>query len=293
MNAAVGVDVGGTTVKAVVWGEGGTTRRTSRPTPSSPDELIGAIVELASDLGAGLPVGVGLAGLVDHARGVLVWAPHLPGEDVPVREELEKRLQVGVVVDNDANLAALAEHRRGAALGKANVVLLTLGTGIGMGLLVDGRIYHGRAHAGEVGHITMEADGDPCACGRRGCWETKVSGRRLEEGAEAVLGRGRGAADLVEAARAGDETAAAALARAGEWLAVGVETLVLALDPDIVVVGGAGAGGGELLLAPVRRRLTGTEGAGSRDPTPVVAGILGPHAGAVGAAICAAEETVP
>lgn len=292
MRGAVGVDVGGTYVKAVRRGEDGhVEERTRRPTPASPDGLIDLVGDLAESVGAGLTVGVGLAGLVDQPRGVLVWGPHLPGEDLEVGDRLSQRLGVPVVVDNDANLAALAEQRQGAARGRKAAVMLTLGTGIGMGLIVDGRIFRGRGHAGEVGHVTVEAGGEECACGRRGCWETKVSGRRLEADAVAVLGPGREAGDLVEAARARNEAAVASLSEAASWLAVGVEALVLALDPDIVVVGGAAAQGGDTLLEPIRRRLAGTEGAKRRHLTPVVAGILGPDAGAIGAAICAAEET--
>jgi glucokinase len=197
---------------------------------------------------------------------------------------------VAVTVDNDANLAALAESRMGVAAGLDPMIMLTLGTGIGMGIIISDRIYRGRGFAGEVGHVTVEPDGQPCACGRRGCWETRVSGRLLDAEARRLLGPGASAADLVETARAGDSPAIEALAEAGRWLAVGVEALALAMDPAMVVVGGAAARAGDLLLGPARTRLEATEGARHRKSLPLVAGILGADAGAIGAAILAGEE---
>jgi glucokinase len=290
MTGTVGIDVGGSFVKAVLRRPDGFVERRARArTGATVAENIEVITALASELGPSSAVGVALAGLVDHRRGVLVWAPHLPGEEVPVADLLRRRLGVKVVVDNDANMAAVAEHRQGAAVGAASMVMLTLGTGIGMGLVVDGALVHGRAHAGEVGHITVDADGEKCPCGRYGCWETKVSGRRLDADAVEVLGEGRSAADLVAAARRGHPQAVERLAAAAGWLARGVEVIVLALDPEMVVVGGAAAQAGDLLLEPVRKRLAVTEGAAHRTPAVVTAGILGPDAGAVGAAIAAAE----
>ncbi|HJR92837.1 MAG TPA: ROK family protein [Acidimicrobiia bacterium] len=289
MTAAVGIDVGGSNLKAVRLVEGEVDVRERMPTPSTPDAILSAVAEVAARLGPGLPVGVGLAGLVDHLRGVLVWAPHLPGEEVAFAAPLRRRLGVDVTVDNDANLAALGEHEIGRRRG--TTATLTIGTGIGLGIVVDGHIFHGAAHAGEVGHITVEPGGERCPCGRRGCWETRISGRRLDADAAEVLGPGAGAADLVDAARRGDRAAGARLDEAAGWLAWGIEALVLAYDPDEVVVGGGVAGAGNLLLEPVRRRLAATEGAGRRPSIPVGAGILGPDAGAVGAAMAAVRSS--
>lgn len=287
---AVGIDVGGSRTKAVRWGQGGVSRRIERPTPAAPSAILATISDLATRLGRGLPLGVGLAGLVDHEAGRLVWAPHLPGEQIEVAGPLRAGLGVPVVVDNDANLAALAESRVGAAVGADPMAMVTLGTGIGLGVVIGGAIYRGAGHAGEAGHVTVEREGEPCPCGRRGCWETKVSGRRIDADARALLGPGTSAVDLVAAATAGDVAAIAALERAGRWLAVGVEALALVLDPVLVVVGGAAAAAGDLLLSPARRRLAATEGAGRRPPIALAAGILGPDAGAIGAAILAGEE---
>lgn len=286
MTVSVGVDVGGTAIKAVGWDGAGIVARARVETPAESADLLLAIRGISDRLGPGLPLGVGLAGLVDHQRGVLRWAPHLPGVDVDVAGFLASDRPV-VVVDNDANFAALGEHLSGSGDRRGTTVMLTVGTGIGMGLVVDGAIHHGRGFAGEAGHITVQPDGAPCSCGRRGCWETVVSGRHLDADAVRLLGSGATGADLAAAAAGGDESARAVFDEAAAWLAVGVEAIVLALDPDVVVVGGAVADSGDLLLDPVRRRLAGTQGASHRTVTPVRASILGADAGAVGAAMAA------
>lgn len=284
----IGVDVGGSYIKAVrLGGEGAIEGRLLRETPLTSAGVLDSIVALVSELGPGLPVGVALAGLVDHRRATLVWAPHLPGVDVPVADLLAPRLGAPVAVDNDANLAALAENRLGAGNGSREMLMLTLGTGIGMGLIMGGELRRGMAHAGEVGHVIVQPGGSNCVCGRRGCWETVVSGSRLDVDATEVLGSGSTAADLVGAARRGMPAAIERLRSAAGWLAHGIESLVLALDPEVVVVGGAGSLAGDLLLEPVRHRLARTEGAGHRRPCQVRAGILGAEAGAVGAALLA------
>jgi len=284
------VDVGGTRIKAVRLVAHRVVDRAERPTPVTDEEVVAAIAELALSLGEGDPLGVGLAALVDVETGTLVWGPHLPGEGVAVAEPLRRRLGVDVTVDNDANLAALAESRIGAAAGADPVVMLTLGTGIGMGIVIGGQIYRGMGFAGEVGHVTVDPEGERCPCGRQGCWETRVSGRCLDTEARRLLGDTAAAGDLVEAARGGVTGAVDVLAEAGRWLAVGVEALVLTLDPAVVVVGGAAAAAGDLLLGPARARLASTEGAHHRRSLALTAGILGADAGAIGAAIRAGEE---
>lgn len=287
----VGVDVGGTAVKAVRLGpDGSPGERFTMATPPSSDGIVATIGDVVERLGPADAVGVALAGLVDGGR--LAWGPHLPYPNLAVASLLRERLGVAVTVGNDADMAARAELERGAAKGSANAVVVTVGTGIGCGIVLDGAVRRGRGYAGEAGHMTADPTGPPCVCGRRGCWEVMVSGRRLDLEAGRLLGSGATATDLVAAAEAGDPAALEVVRSVGEWLAWGVETLVLVLDPDLVVVGGAVATAGDLLLEPVRRRLALTEGADYRAPTPVVAGILGGYAGAIGAAIVAAEGNV-
>lgn len=295
--ASVGIDVGGSLIKAVRLDSGGNVEESVRvDTPPQVESILDQVADLAVRVGDGIPVGVGFAGLVDANNRILRWAPHLPGVDVAVGDLLDLRLGRRatngrrVRVDNDANLAAWAEYRLGAGRGYENVVVITLGTGIGMGLILDGEIRHGRAHAGEVGHIRAVADGETCECGRTGCWETMVSGRRLDADARSVLGVGATAADLVEAANRGDVGAGSALTDAGIWLGWGLETVAMSLDPELIVVGGGVMAAGEALLAPARQRMEARKG---REPGPSIevrAGMLGPYAGAIGAALVAVGD---
>jgi glucokinase len=195
------------------------------------------------------------------------------------------------VVDNDANLAALAEHRLGAARGVSHALMVTLGTGIGGGLIIDGRIYRGAGFAGEIGHMTMFPGGELCDCGQRGCWETLVSGGRLDRLAREVLARSTATGvDLTEAAAVGNPKARGVLAEAGRWLGRGIANLVAVLDPEVVVIGGAAAGAGGWLFDPARKVLAEeTEGAAFRTPLRLVPAELGSKAAAMGAAMTARE----
>jgi glucokinase len=248
-------------------------------------------------------IGIGSAGLVDHRKGVLVWSPHASGGRVALGPEVAAATGLPVVVDNDANLAALAEARLGAGGGFRMVLFVGLGTGIGGGLAIEGHIERGRGFLGEVGHMVVDPSGPACACGRHGCWEALVSGtslgRAARELAEAdpngAVARAAGGATprgehLSAAALAGDPAAEAEMAAAGAWLGRGLANLVALLDPDVVVVGGAAAGAGEVLLEPARATLAASvEGAGCRAVTPVVPAAFGPTAGLVGAALVAEE----
>ena len=300
---SVGIDVGGTKCLAVALRDGEVVTERRRDTPDEADDLLDALAELARDVADGNvgPVGVGLPGLVD-AAGVLRFAPNLPGATGhAVGDELESRLGVNVQVDNDATCAAWGEHRLGAARGQDDVVLVTLGTGIGGGVVAGGRLVRG-AHgfAGEVGHMVVDPDGPPCTCSRRGCWETLASGRALDRLAREAVGAGRGEAVLeldggdlnavagvhvTTAAAGGDAHAAQILETLARWVALGLANLAMVLDPAVFVVGGGLVRAGEMLLGPVRRELEAAlPGAGNRPGVAVVPAELGERAGAVGAA---------
>lgn len=289
---SVGVDVGGSFVKGVrLSADGSVSDRLVVPTPGTADGIIDAVVDAVVRLGPTRRVGVGLAGLVDHGSGALVWGPHLRHRGLAVGARVGESLGVPVVVDNDANMAVVAEATMGAAVGRRHVVLVALGTGIGVGIRLGERIVRGRGHAGEAGHMIVTTTSPRvCACGRRGCWETEVSGRVLDEAARRLFGPAATTADLVSSARSGDEAASDVLTDAGHRLATGLEVILLLLDPDVIVVGGAVSAAGDLLLEPARRRLAGTEGGAHREPTDVVEGMLGADAGAIGAAIAATGE---
>ena len=291
------------------------------PTPRSDDDLVEVVGALVAALeggpaapGAGggratagrTPVGVGAAGLVDR-RGVLRFGPNLPGI---VELALLDRLRSGplrgrpVRVDNDATCAAFAETEIGAAAGCADVLMATIGTGIGGGLVTGGRLLRGHhGFAGEIGHHVVDPSGPPCVCGNRGCWERYASGSGLGWMAreEALAGR---AARLVElaggdpeavrgehvsqAAGEGDEPALGIFERVGWWLALGLANLATILDPELIVIGGGMVEAGPVLLEPARRAFaTLFEGAAHRPAVPLVAARFGERAGAVGAALLA------
>jgi glucokinase len=199
-------------------------------------------------------VALACACTVDHRTGTLRWAGRLPLDGYPIQAYLETRFGVPVVVENDANAAAVGEHRAGAGVGVDNLVLLTIGTAVGGGLIVNGSLCRGfTGAAGEVGHFSVDSFGPRCVDGCRGLGHLDVigSGTALDEAARAV-----GAADaraLVELARAGDARARAAVAKVGRRLGRGVATLVSVLDPELVLLAGGAAAAGELLLDPIRR----------------------------------------
>jgi len=335
------VDIGGTKVLGVaVDGSGRVAAEARVPTPhgvADPDglspaevgaEVADAVAAVVAELRVaagwpdGAPVGVGAPGMVDR-NGVLRFAPNLPaaaGADIRAlvadRLAAAGRATVGgptaagpaelVVVDNDATFAALAELRVGAARGATHPLVVTLGTGIGGGLVQDGRLQVGRSgFAGEVGHMVMDPTGPPCRCGQRGCWERYASGdglgRLAREAAYAghlheVVGMAGGDPELVRgehvtrAALDGDPGALAVMDDLGWWVALGLANLTAVLDPDRIVVGGGLVEAGQLLLAPTRRAFAGlVEGGAARPEVPIVAAELGERAGAVGAALAARD----
>jgi glucokinase len=252
-------------------------------------------------------IGLGVPCTIDRKRGVAISAVNLPLVDVPLRDMIGERLGLPVFLDNDANVAALAEHRFGAARGATNAVLLTIGTGIGGGLIIDRELYRGTTGAGaELGHIVVNADGPRCQgnCPNHGCIEAVASGTALgREGRElaaerphSALGRALEAGTeidgklVTEAALAGDETAIEALARIGRWLGVALASLANVFEPDVIVIGGGVIAAGELLLAPARTEMQ-TRALRPMNTTSVVAAELGPDAGMIGAATMAREES--
>ena len=283
----LGVDIGGTTVKSVVLRSGRVEARQRVPRDRPIADLLAGMVRTSiaeHDVGS---VGVGLAGLVDQPTGRYVWGPHLTDIDVDVASILGELVE-SHVVDNDANCAAYAEWLAGPAQGHRVALTVSVGTGIGAGLVVDGAIWRGSAFAGEVGHMTMSEQGLDCACGRVGCWETLVSGRRLEFEASR-LGIEGGAEALVAAAQGGSEPAAESVRVAGMWLGIGITNLILMLDPSIVVVAGGVSLAGAAILDAAREQIaSGLPGAGYRPPVALAQASNGRWAASVGAAHLAA-----
>jgi glucokinase len=308
----IGVDVGGSKVLAAEVLEGGQLARSAQrttPVDTSPraveDTLTEAVGEVA-DGRAVAAVGLAAAGFVDAMGERVMFAPHLPWRDDPVRARLDERWGVQVVMDNDANCAARAEMIFGAGRGVSSALVVTLGTGIGGAVVVGGEVVRGhQGMAGEFGHMQVVPDGHPCECGRRGCWEQYCSGRALVEHARERMGHQPSLLDelsggdpaaltgpmVTRAAEDGDLVARDAFAYIGDWLGLGVANLVAAFDPEIVVVAGGVSAADERLLAPARETLGRTlVGAAHREVPPLVAAALGPEAGVVGAAELARSE---
>ncbi len=308
MGLTIGVDVGGTKVLAGVVDEDGTIlAQTRRPTPStSPAATADAIADAVAELRAGREieaVGIGAAGWIDETRSRVLFAPNLAWREEPLRDIVVERIGLPVVVENDANAAAWGEHRFGAGRGQGHLILITVGTGIGCGIILDGNLYRGRfGVGGEPGHVRVVPDGRPCGCGNTGCWEQYCSGRALEReardiiaaagpGSEALLARVDGDIDKINgpfvttAALDGDVAALECFAIVGGWLGQGLADLAATLDPGAFVIGGGVSEAGDLLLLPARAAYEATlTGRGHRPWAEIVIAELGGQAGLVGAA---------
>ena len=295
-NRVIGLDLGGTKILAgVVERDGNVVRRAGRTTPvSSQDELLAALDEtveglLGDDVAA---IGFGIPSTVDQRAGRAVSSVNVPLADLDLRSRMADRFGVPVAVDNDANAAAVAEWQLGAARGARHVVLLTLGTGVGGGLILDGRPYRGSTGAAaELGHIVIDLDGPPCAgrCTGRGHLETLASGRTADERAAELLGTGADGRQLVVAAAGGDTRARDALAEIGRRLGAALVSLVNIFDPEVVVLGGGFGEAGDMVFGPAREVLEAQALPPARDLVAVVPAALGPDAGMIGAALVAFE----
>jgi glucokinase len=319
---AIGIDIGGTKVAGgLVDVDGHITHRARRDTPhrsKSPSVVEDTIVEVVAELMQVVgpetvaAVGIGAAGFVAADRATVVFAPHLSWRHEPLQEALQKRIDLPIFVDNDANAAAWAEWKFGAAQGETHLMMITLGTGIGGGILIHGQVQRGRfGIAGEFGHMQVVPGGHRCECGNRGCWEQYASGNALVREARSLFSANSPiASDLLDrvegvpgnltgplitqAARDGDPTACELLAEIGNWLGVGIANLAAAFDPGTFVIGGGMSAAGDLLLASARdtfkRQLTGR---GYRPEARIVAAALGNDAGLIGAADLARWGTEP
>lgn len=300
--ASVGIDIGGTKLVAATLDGDGTPLERARvvtPATGTDDELVRVLVDLVRQLGEGLPVGVGIAGIVDR-DGVLRYGPNVAVRDLPLQARLADELGVDVLVRNDASVALYGEWARGAGRGVGDLVMLTLGTGVGGGVMLGGALVEG-AHGlgGELGHIIVHDGGRRCPCGNLGCLEAYASGtavarqaaeRLAEDQGDSVLA-GRGTTltgkDVTEAALGGDVLAREVLEEAGRVLGVGIASLANALDPGRVVIGGgAGINAAEIIL-PVAREAAQARlmGRAHRPPLEVVLARLGDDAGMIGAGL--------
>lgn len=308
-----GIDLGGTKILSVVLDDGlRVAGCDQRPTDAErgPAAVIASMVVSLRAAAAGERIaaaGVSAPGPCDPERGIVTTPPNLPGwHNVPVAALVSAALGVPVWLENDANAAALAEQRLGAGRGARNVVLVAIGTALGGGLVLDGRLYHGASGAaGEIGHIRVIEDGPVCGCGRRGCLEALVSGSALGRIAAAIaareadgilagLARASGqppdALVLERAADAGDASAEAAIRQAGLYLGSGLATIVNVFNPEVIVIGGSIRKLGQRFLGPAHAVVREEAFPQNVGDVRIVEAELGDNAPAIGAAVIAAEK---
>jgi glucokinase len=309
----IGVDMGGTKLLAGVFdGDLGVHHRVQRTVVGLDQVTLlttvqDAVDELSNSAGREIAaVGFGIPSLIDRRTGESVISVHLELDHISFGDVMAERLGIPVFVDNDSNLAALAEHRAGAAVGASEVVVVTVGTGIGGGLILGGQLYRGWIGAGaELGHVVIEMDGPPCngSCPNRGCVEALASGTALAREAvriaaerpDSALARARTAGRelagplVTELAHDGDPAALEVLRLIGSRLGVALASYVNIFNPELIVIGGGVIGAGELLLVPARREVAARALPPSRDEVRIVAASFGIEAGMVGAAAYALD----
>ena len=311
MNLMLGVDIGGTDVKlGIVSASGEVLERgkiETRAAEGPPavafrvaEWLRGRSPERASVSAAG----VGCAGLIDGRRGWLYTSPNLPGwTGIPLGPIFEEALGRPALIENDANCAAYGEHRRGAGAGTTNFIALTLGTGVGGGIIVDGELYRGTAgFAGEIGHHVIQLDGPPCGCGKRGCLEALIKAGSIVDRARAMA-RSRGVERpdwnerltveaIHRAAVEGDDLAVRVLAETGRFLGVGLSNVIHIFDPDAIAIGGGVAGAGDFILEPARATVRDSYMDAAMSHVRIVPAQLGNSASFIGAALLAGARAV-
>ncbi|MCW0213736.1 MAG: ROK family protein [Pseudonocardia sp.] len=311
---AIGVDIGGTKIAgAVVAEDGSMLAELTEPTPETSDaatmttlllDMVGKLRDQYPDV---VSIGVGAAGTVEWPTGRIRWAPNNAYRDWQIRTELETATGLPAVVDNDANVAGLAEARLGDTRW-SDMILVTVGTGVGSGIVLGGGIYRGPHGLGsELGHIIVNPDGPLCGCGNHGCLEAYASGTALTrmgresasddpDGRIAALAREAGVEvtgqTVTKAAEEGDEAAQELFGRLGRWLGVGIATMTTIFELEAVVLGGGLVDTGDLLLEPARRaaREFAYGPPDARPPVPVVPGTFGSDAGKIGAALLALDH---
>lgn len=292
----IGVDVGGTKIlAAVVTSHGKIEERVERSTVVSSEkalleELDGAVEELRAKHDDVAAIGFGIPSRIDQRTGRAVASVNVPLADLDFRDRMRERHGLPVAIDNDGNAAAIAEWKSGAARGARDVVMLTLGTGVGGGLILDGKPYRGATGSGaELGHIVVDFDGPPCGCGGRGHLESVASGKAATRAAQELYGPDADARELVRRAEAGEGEAIEAMAKIGRFLGAGLATLINIFEPEVIVIGGGFGRASELLLGPAHEVLARDGLLPGRELVKIVEAQLGSDAGAIGAGMIAFE----
>ncbi len=295
---AIGIDLGGTELRAALIGPDGTLRarrQTATDAKGGPQAVIAQMLALIAGLGTDGVQGIGIAapGPLDPIAGICIAPPTLEGwRDVPLAALLAERTGLPTRLENDANAAALGEHRAGAGRGLAHLVYVTISTGIGGGVIEQHRLLHGRrGMAAEIGHMTLVADGPPCVCGGRGCWEALASGPALAQAAAQAIAGGAPTAlrlpvtarDVAEAARSGDALALDLLRREARWLGLGFANLLHLYSPEAIIAGGGLSAALAMMLPEILATLH-SAAMPAYHGAQVLPAALGPDAGLVGAA---------
>ena len=307
---AIGVDVGGTKIAAAVVSPGGEILNEIRyPTQAvPPNRLIGTIAGAITEVKDGFEVGgvcLAVPGLIMASVNTVIFSPNLPEiENIRLDEEIGGRTGVRVTVENDANAAAWGEFRYGAGKDVDHQIFITLGTGVGGGVITHGVLLRGAQGAGgELGHVTLDPDGPVCGCGNHGCLEALASGTAIRRRAREIANDHPGSAlgrlamerqvlgeDVTELARKGDEASVRVLRETGRWLGIGVAGFVNMFNPEVVAVGGGASRAGDLILEPVREEVRLRARSPSRDLVEIKEATLGPASGVLGAAALARGE---
>ncbi len=316
MTVTIGVDIGGTKIAAGIVGPEGDVQAVGRR--STPKRDADAVVEVISELVDSLVrgteeeiigVGLGVAGFVDATQSMVLTASNLGWNSVPIKAKLERSLSLPVIVENDANAAAWGEYRFGAGVGRTDMIMVTVGTGVGGGIVMCGKLQRGAHGLGsEFGHMVLVPEGRLCACGLHGCWEQYASGSSLVRYARDLAGEDRTEAEIMlslgdgtpegiqglhvsDAAAQGDPVALEAFDRLGLWLGRGMADIAAMLDPAVFVVGGGVIESGDLILRPTMESFAASLVSREVRPlTPIVPAILGNAAGIVGAGDLARPE---
>src|SRR5687768_13665463 len=320
----IGVDLGGTNIVAGAMPLDGSREIAMRTTPTLADggadsvvERIAAMIEeviaqTMSETGAErtdfLGVGIGSPGPLDREKGIVIVTPNLGWKNFPLRDEIAKRVNLDATLDNDANCATLGEFWCGAAVGGRNVIGMTLGTGIGGGLILDGKLYHGSSDAaGEIGHTTIDSTGRRCKCGNYGCLEAYTSGPAIAERAREVLAGDEvsilasmvdgdlsriTAQTVFEASKRGDAVALEVVRDTAHFLGVGISNLINIFNPDTFVIAGGVTQAGDLLFDPLRAEVRRRAFKSAVEACRIVPGALPLSAGVVGAVATFRSQTL-
>ncbi len=308
----LGIDLGGSNISAALMDSQGRMRHLKKIKTLAHEgraKVLSRIIEIAKAVPqeAGikpqsvLAIGIGAPGIIDVPNGVVLYSPNLPGwKKVPIKKTLQTALKKPVVIDNDANVAAYGEKWQGAGRKYKDIVVYTLGTGVGGGIIVDGEIFHGHSDAaGELGHMTIIPDGPRCGCGNHGCVEALVSGTAIARMAREALAKitqsmlyelcgkipNEVTAKMVfQAARKGDQLALEIVTQTGQYLGIAIANTINLLNPELIIIGGGVSGAGELLLRPARAEVKRRALKDSLACVKIVAAQLGDQAGVIGAA---------